>query len=222
MIMASVVPIVFCYLNATAAFCGWYAGTGVSGSKHDLNMFSSSSDLQERVCIYCHVPHHAAGDTLASTPVWDEVKSGKVFTPYKSATFDATVVDPLVGPTRLCLSCHDGVVASDNHPNLRSDSYGGAGIAINGDLSNDHPVGFSYLEVVNNKPNAYRSPNALWLDGNGSVTVASCLYNNAIVTCVTCHDPHNKKNVSDPNNTYNYFVYSRQAHSSLCQSCHIK
>lgn len=195
------------------------AGTGIIGSKHDLNAFShTTADEQERVCVYCHVPHDAQGSTLSPTALW-VTQPNRTFTPYKSETFDANVPNNLVGPTIMCLSCHDGVIASDTHPNLLVDTYGGAGVGVNYDLSNDHPIGIDYLEIVARKSH-YKTPYAFWMDGDGLTTIKSVLYDGKYITCATCHDMHNKHNVSDPQNSYNYLVYSRQAKSSLCVSCH--
>jgi hypothetical protein len=63
--------------------------------------------------------------------------------------------DPLIGPSRLCMSCHDGVIAIDQHgPAMAQDGTNAIG---NGDptstknignstkdLTNDHPIGFSW------------------------------------------------------------------------------
>jgi hypothetical protein len=208
--------------GATTAFCGMNAGTGITGSKHDLNMFATmgTADPQGRICFYCHVPHHAEGDTLAPGALWDETKN-KYFKPYQSQTFDSVIVDPLIGPTKICLSCHDGKIASDAHPGLKSDDFGKTGVGINADLSNDHPVGLDYQAVFTTNK-GYKTPDAKWQDGNGRVTIRSVLYDGKYLTCATCHDMHNGNNVADTNNTYNYFVYSRQSKSSLCLSCHDK
>ena len=48
------------------------------------------------------------------------------------------------------------------------------------------------------------------------------MYEGRIMTCATCHDMHNVSNVADAENTYNYFIYSRQKGSSLCRTCHDK
>ena len=225
----SVKMLLFCFCllllqNASNAICGVNAGTGVAGSKHDLNMLAPL-DPSGKVCSYCHIPHHAedgVGSTLAPPALMTAIASSATFKPYNSITFDAAIDNVVMGPTIICLGCHDGVFASDTHPNLKSDLFGGAGVGINNDLSNDHPIGFNYQTIVNNKPNEYRSPDALWLDGNGNVTVRSVLYQGLYITCASCHDMHNSKNVSDANNSYNYFIYSRQKKSSLCFSCHIK
>ncbi|QEM66811.1 hypothetical protein FO488_00630 [Geobacter sp. FeAm09] len=185
-------------------------------------MYSAQQDAQERICVYCHVPHHAeVGTTLTPPALWAGTQN-KSFIPYVSPTFDAVIEDLVVGPTKICLSCHDGVIASDTHPNLKSDLFGGTGVGIGSNLGNDHPIGFNYLKIVQEKPNDYKPPNELWQDGNGTTTVASGLFEGKYVTCATCHDMHNTKNVSDANNSYNYFVYSRQKDSSLCRSCHRK
>jgi hypothetical protein len=218
-------PVILLWIAAccglcSTAHCGMWAGTGMPGSKHDLNMFTQTPDPQGRVCIYCHIPHHAEGGTLFNTPLWEAQAQAKYFLPYNTTTFDSTVTDPLIGPSRMCLTCHDGSIAADTHPNLYNDNYNGAGVGVGSNLSNDHPIGMDYYESMAKHPHDFNDPNERWLDG--IMTVSSGFYNARYVTCATCHDMHNQKNVADPANTYNYFIYSRQANSSLCRSCHNK
>lgn len=212
--------IVFFLLNTTAAFCGLNAGTGLRGSKHDMSI--QSPDPQGRLCIFCHIPHHASDGTTLAPPVWAGTMQNKYFIPYNSTTLDANIEDVVMGPTLMCLTCHDGVIAGDSHPNLRADNFGGAGVGIGNDLSNDHPIGFNYLTVIENNPYDFKLPETIWLDGIGGISVINSLYQGKYMTCASCHDMHNTKNVSDAINSYNYFVYSRQNNSSLCLSCHNK
>src|SRR6185369_12806290 len=73
--------------------------------------------------------------------------------------FDA---DPLVGPSRLCMACHDGVTAVDSHGSAGSgnngnhlmtssytDGLGNTAKRYIDDLGVTHPIGFQYQEAVN-------------------------------------------------------------------------
>lgn len=149
------------------------AGTGISGSRHDINAFAKESgmttvspDAQERVCAFCHSPHHAytkdmnGAEAADYLPLWAHELTAKTYEPYKSMTLEAVITDPLYGPSRLCMSCHDGVIAVDTHyQNLResdgkqaqllgdkfSDVPAESGaVGAGNSLAGDHPIGFNY------------------------------------------------------------------------------
>ncbi len=139
------------------------AGTGVNGSVHDMNMyFAATSDEFGRVCVFCHTPHNSQVDPLAPgelVPLWNHEFSAQNWDPYVWYIPENTllpITDPLVGPSRLCMSCHDGVVAIDQHGPTRSFSdissgavlIGNRAIGRHGDLTDDHPIGFDYTEAL--------------------------------------------------------------------------
>ncbi|QEM66779.1 cytochrome C [Geobacter sp. FeAm09] len=142
-------------------------GDGVLNSPHNMTTYGYT-DSNGRVCAFCHTPHHAATSTNVSDylPLWSRATDTTVFTTaYASSTINAaelqeTTSDKAIGPTRLCMSCHDGTIAPDQHygntgtaamltgdnfPTLGNGAGVGAGTA---GLSNDHPVGFSYTDVA--------------------------------------------------------------------------
>jgi len=120
----------------------------------------------------------------------------------------------------------------------------------NGDLTDDHPIGFSYidalarnigpggttLEEVVDPSEAFATAIAISADNSynlvtrgGTRTIQSTLYNSSIMTCASCHEVHNKENATqapvadgsgDP--TPNYFLYAKEQYSLICLSCHIK
>src|SRR5512133_1751849 len=103
----------------------------------------------------------------------------------------ATVQQPR-GPSRLCLSCHDGTIAlgllAGNvvaDPSLKSLNAIAMGADppknsnLGTDLSDDHPISFEYTP----KPEL-QDPSALSAAGMK-------LDKNTFVECTTCHDPHN-------------------------------
>ncbi|GFO64829.1 cytochrome C [Geomonas paludis] len=181
-VIASVVA-VGCLAAAGAAFAGYQAGTGVNGSLHDMNgIASANQDKAGRVCVFCHAPHHAIKDDLGATnyPLWnhtlvDPTKyTGYTWATPANATFGvadinvATVItDPLIGPSRLCMSCHDGAIAIDQHGGLDGTmaQAGGTTVAnrakLTNDLSNTHPIGFDYNAAATARNAAA---------GNGSAT----------------------------------------------------
>ena len=158
-----------CLAAAGTALAGIPAGTGVNGSLHDMTkVVPGTADTMGRVCVYCHTPHHAVVSQGSSNlPLWNhEITADNQFLPYQWATpnnsnggaFD--IFDPVAGPSRLCMSCHDGSIAIDEHGPAFAQGGGtkigdwgtthdGAGRANLGkDLSNTHPIGFDYNAIA--------------------------------------------------------------------------
>ena len=137
-------------------------------------------------------------------------------------------------PTRvslLCLSCHDGSVALNAYGNDQSNpvtGYQAAGtyritddatwnttgkvIGRNGDLSDHHPIGFDYGEVV--LADMEIAPEGTEMV-NG-MTIGDLLSTDGYMTCATCHDVHNTQN------TGTKFVWRTNARSEFCLVCHLK
>lgn len=258
----------FAALAATAAYAAPTAvpGSGVINSVHDMNVVDGlAPDTQGRVCAFCHTPHHALSDAVVGdyNPLWSHDVTGIVAPiPYETSTFDAAgAVDPLAGPSRLCMSCHDGAIAPDQHygglfpgtaglgGKFTADDFGDIAVGLNGDFSNDHPIGF---DVTNSATDVeikdfwtdqapataekWNTVNNSGAFGVGTVAIAKGLYPVApgapgsIFTCATCHDVHNQDNVPndvafDANHVagnMNYLVFAPQSGSALCLSCHLK
>lgn len=87
-------------------------GTGIAGSPHDFSG-KSAGNVTTGTCTFCHTPHRAIKTRL----VWNHTLPARSY----SWGPDFTVTDagtplPVIGqdwpgPTRFCLSCHDGSVA---------------------------------------------------------------------------------------------------------------
>jgi len=163
-------------MAAGNALAGAAAGAGVLGSVHDMRVASSSyysgaTESQDRVCAFCHTPHHAyLGNPNEYFPLWARQLDTTAFTPYDSTvsyTMNAAdwAGDIAVGPTRLCMSCHDGSIAVDQHYGVAGTAslvltesnsgfadanwFGGPGVGSGSNrLKNDHPVGFNYDAVA--------------------------------------------------------------------------
>ena len=212
--------VVIMALWALPAFAGSAPGTGIVDSQHDMNNVSIA-DTQGRVCAFCHTPHHALDDASADyLPLWSHQMTTQTFTPYSSDTLDANVTDPLAGPSRLCMSCHDGAIAVDQHYGLAGsdlrtgDSWGGIAVGAGGDLTNDHPIGFDYTAVasVDDEIRPETTPTT-----NPNIpTIADLLLDGTTMTCSSCHDVHN----TDSND--NYFLVNLQDGSQICLTCHDK
>lgn len=214
------------------------AGEGISKSRHDINEFAKSGgvpnvtgDSQERVCAFCHTPHHAytmdmqGAEAADYLPLWSHELTGKTYTGYASDSLQAVIGDPLVGPSRLCMSCHDGVIAVDTHylnlgapspkdAQLYGDDFNAANPALSGavgkgsSLAGDHPIGFDYIAAQAEDarvggglaPGIRIADSKFLADGKEtSITIRSVLFgpgeDKTIMTCSTCHEVHNKDNV---------------------------
>ena len=219
---------------AGVSMAGLAPGTGIVDSKHDMRGYAEANggarDQFERVCAYCHTPHHAVEDLDADyMPLWSRTVTSEIFTEYDSVTFEGfnTLVDPVVGPSRLCMGCHDGAVAIDAYYGapgtatmVEGDAFLEIGVGLNGDLSNDHPIGFDYEQAVLDDVSQEINVSST-VFGGGSKTIAEVLYDDgfggAIMTCATCHDVHNSPGVVD-----GWFLYGEQANSAFCTTCHNK
>ena len=96
-------------LLASLLLVGASADAGVSSSKHDFRAPGSGPPGaldSGKVCIFCHAPHTDA----PSFPLWNRRFGGLAYTPYSSASMQATPGQP-TGSSKLCLSCHDGTIA---------------------------------------------------------------------------------------------------------------
>jgi predicted CXXCH cytochrome family protein len=216
----------FSMYAVSAAFAGPAPGSGIVNSKHDMRSYAGANggivDPQGRVCAYCHTPHHALDDAAADyLPLWSHELTQQTFTEYSSPTLDATITDPVLGPSRLCMSCHDGAVAVDQHygmpgTDVRSgDSWGEIGVGAGGDLSNDHPIGFDYTAIAGTVDDEIRLASTPVSNPNVD-TIADLLWDGQWMTCASCHDVHN----TDANE--DYFLYNQQANSAICLTCHDK
>ena len=227
-----------CLVTVTVAHAGIGPGTGVVGSVHDMNMFAFvMKDPYQRVCNFCHVPHEAnAGMGMLWNPALDSSDSG--MKPYTWATPPNMVIpqdfDPLIGPSRLCMTCHDGVIAIDAHGDKMP-----AGYVISKNLDITHPIGFSYDDAMLARGNTelvdktQHFASAIKISDtageynavtrNINTRIVDVLYKGSIVTCCTCHDVHNKENVTPDNgHQYNFLLWAKEEQSLLCLSCHIK
>lgn len=161
---------------------------------------------EQRVCIFCHTPHGSR--TVA--PLWNRRDSAANYTPYDSPTLKAQPGQP-TGASKLCLSCHDGTIAmgdlvSEEQAVAMSGSQtmpAGHGL-IGADLSDDHPISFSYLDSFAKAGDRLNAP-AGW-DPRVKLDAAS------EVQCTTCHDPHNDQ--------WGKFMVMDNQESALCRVCH--
>jgi hypothetical protein len=223
-------------LSATAAFAGALPGTGVNGSMHDITYMGVAGgfynqDRFQRVCIFCHTPHNAM--TVGQTggvpaPLWNHAVTSLVSPlPYQwaaPANLPINIIDPLMGPTRLCLGCHDGQTAVDSHGGAGQNNNGNhlmSGSKVVNDFTITHPVGFLYDDALTVRNTDPAKPELVPATGFfiDRVLVGNAAVNNntnetqraasgwtytqkkigdtlysGFMTCATCHEVHNYRN----------------------------
>jgi predicted CXXCH cytochrome family protein len=194
------------FLLAIAAQLGnsSLAGT-IIDTKHNLSA-TGPGDVraltEDKICVFCHTPHNAT----PFTPLWNKKIEPKAYTLYHSSTLSAQPGQPS-GPSRLCLSCHDGTIALGDvlKPPSGIDmiterfSSGMRGY-LGTDISNDHPVAFSYYDALPNPELSDNLPAILHTYGGGNIH------------CTTCHDPHD--------DSFGNFLVMDNTFSALCVTCH--
>lgn len=182
----------------------------VVGSPHDLSV-TGPGDIhaleEEQVCIFCHAPHRATGQR----PLWNRHMPPTHYRIYESSTTEARIDQPS-GPSKMCLSCHDGSLAiglvASRPPNepivmsRRTMPPGASDLAH--DLSDDHPIGFRYDRALASRDRQLKNPDV--------VTPELPMGPHNEVHCTTCHDPHN--------NHLGNFLRVTDLRSAICLSCH--
>lgn len=177
---------------------------------------------EERVCIFCHTPHHSTklSDLQYPGPLWvRQENTADDYTPYESTTIKSKPFKPL-GASRLCLSCHDGTIALGAPANLATTAnlpslatypappYPKKSAVLGKDLRDDHPISMQYgikIQEFYDVTEA-RSKKARFSIRDGV----------PFVECTSCHDPHD--------NQYGNFlvVDTSNQHDALCTACHNK
>ena len=183
----------------------------ILNSKHNLSLSGPGlikSTTEEEVCIFCHTPHQAQLDIPY---LWNRQETTATFTTYDSSTLYATVGQPS-GASKLCLSCHDGTIALGAVLSRAGEIPFAGGIRflpegdtkLGTEISDDHPVSFTYDETLAATNGELVSPSLL----TGDVK----LDNFGMLQCTSCHDPHD--------DVYGKFLIKPNSFSALCISCH--
>ncbi|HSP06960.1 MAG TPA: cytochrome c3 family protein, partial [Acidobacteriota bacterium] len=175
-------------------------------TKHNLSVTGPGpvkASSETRICIFCHTPHNST----PQSPLWNKELEPRNYTVYTSPTLKAAPVPQPFGPTKLCLSCHDGTIAMGAVVN----PTGGIGMTVGNlppgslsdfglDLSSHHPVSFSYYDALPNPELVPTPPSDLDFGSDDQLH------------CNTCHDPHN--------DSFGRFLAKDNRQSALCVTCH--
>lgn len=231
-------------------------GTGIKLTSHDLSSKSKGplygagtiSDSQDRICIYCHAPHHTITTTEAAAagityyPLWNhDLSTTTTWTPYQN-TDPANPVIPDYIPhqlntlpgdpssiSKLCLSCHDASVAVSSYGNFDSGAassrYTGT-IKIDTTLNGRFGIGVGG-NLQNHHPISIIYADALAADDEikdpSSPLIGSArgLTINDVLYGgkVECTSCHDVHNTK---NEGSKFLWVADTTSNLCFSCHAK
>ncbi len=166
---------------------------GIVGSKHD---FSDAGRLPRDLCLPCHTPHISASEA----PLLVASAAGR-----GSTRSYQTRVGELDAASLICLSCHDGTVASDVYAGPHALSWADAASAARpqgGSRLSSHPIGVMQPKNAS----GYHPPAAVTHDGRIKLP-------DGRIQCTSCHDPHNRERHAG-------MLVMSNARSRLCLSCH--
>jgi hypothetical protein len=199
----------------------WVSGQGILNSHHD---FPTEWKGTGRNCMPCHFPK----DTLVRTELkhfWGKHTDGLVFQVFSISNQDRNPG----GNSKLCLSCHDGSIARNNH---LSKPKSGKNVGLNtlGDGSQEHPISIVYNTSVGNTLKL-RNP-ITTMSGLGE-SIEKDLLSGGRVEYTSCHDVHLPRNTQgcvgchrDGNYKSGVIVdlslRISNTNSNLCLTCHLK
>ncbi len=190
----------------------------VVGSKHDFSASGPSATYKgtgTQVCVYCHAPHAST----TSTPLWNHASTAATFTLYTSSSLNATMAQP-GGVSKLCLSCHDGTVAVDSFGGATGTKLVTGSPLLGTDLSNDHPIGFTYdAALVTADPGLRAITTAATIGTGNTGTIDSKMLFAGKMECASCHDVHNSTSGTAVESK---LLKITTVGSALCTTCHIK
>ncbi|MDJ0741501.1 MAG: cytochrome c3 family protein [Gammaproteobacteria bacterium] len=228
----------------------------VRNTKHNLSVTGPGpvkAVSETQVCVFCHTPHGA--ENIPAAPLWNRQLSGATYTPYTSNSIDATDIAATPGgSSKLCLSCHDGTLAigqvnvangqlnpviAMTGTELDGSIPAGEGeltgftrrLGVN--LTNDHPISFTYDTSLALADGELRDPQASphILTREPGVRPVVPLENGQL-ECTSCHDPHIRD--EDPTKSIKFLRLNRfqtvsptggpfnEATDIVCVACHDK
>jgi len=213
-------------LQSGAAFAEPFSD--IANTKHNLSVTGPGEvrSNEDQICVFCHTPH--AANEQAPPPLWNRRLSGAIYRRYSSASFDAgkrldwseaAGAGQPGGASKLCLSCHDGTVALGSVLVLKGRAnqdikvYGTApdGTMPEGegantgftrrlgtDLTNDHPISFTYDDRLAVDDGELRRPSSTPEVGTRKPGLHPVLpLTDNQMQCTTCHDPHIRDTVAE-------------------------
>ncbi|QSX41275.1 cytochrome c3 family protein [Shewanella cyperi] len=240
----------------------WLTGAAAAPSsniimtKHNLSSLGSNTvkaNTESQICVFCHTPH--GSDNTQAVPLWNrQLNTGATYQVYTSSSLQSETVLAPGGASKLCLSCHDGTVAigavnvangqlnpsiamSGTQPDgtmpVGSGAQTGFTRRIGTNLTNDHPISFTFDTTLANADGELRDPASvshIGTRGNG-VYPQLPLDHEGKMQCTSCHDPH----LYDPDDAKRKFLRANRLqkvtpaggafdanNDMICLGCHDK
>ena len=219
---------------------------GIMGTPHDVQVITGESGLES--CAMCHSPHSGTGEY----PLWNRDQGPQSYTMYNSPSFDMNDFNTgPQAPSSLCLVCHNGVFSAlVNYPGPGSHTNENYDYEMNPtfwamldlDLSNEHPLSFTYDPAKDNSqdnngfPPATPCPDAPWrswiVGSSGGVYPlygpGTTLAPTSQFECSTCHAVHDtvaypgKQMVGGKSvGQQAFFLRADNSESKMCADCHV-
>jgi len=186
----------------------------VTNTKHNLSASGPGpvrATTESQICVFCHTPH--AAENIPGAPLWNRQLSGATYTPYTSNSIDANDITATPGgSSKLCLSCHDGTLAigavnvangqsgvtitmtgteTDGTMPVGAGAQTGFTRRLGVDLTNDHPISFSYDSALALADGELRDPAITAHIATRAPGVKPPVPLEAgKLECTSCHDPH--------------------------------
>jgi predicted CXXCH cytochrome family protein len=189
--------------------CAVAVHAAITGSGHDFSALGYGSN---EICIFCHTPHNAKKD-VSDSPLWNHKASTATYTLYSSTTLKQAPQQPR-GPSKLCLSCHDGTVAIDSFGNANGSHFISGAANLGTNLSDDHPISipWDHQTMSGGRPSCSNCHSF-----HGALPYNLPFYN-GYLECATCHEPHNKT----PAGGAVKMLRKSLTQSAICLHCHGK
>jgi len=244
-------------LASSMVFAGINPGTGIKQTSHDLSTATGRGNAWQagvqadpaldRICIYCHAPHHTlkAEDAKAADinyyPLWNHKITTMTYTPYQNTDptdpstpnniqhqLNANLGQP-GGVSKLCLSCHDGSVAVNEYGYYNASSQNHAGGVTTKDVAGGRfAIGADGI-LQNHHPIGFDYTQAALADDElYDANTRQFLGNNPYGLYINdvlwggkmeCTSCHDVHNTK---NTGKKFVWVDDTNSNFCLSCHKK
>jgi len=213
---------------------------GIKNTPHDV--YNMTGDDQLQPCAMCHTPHSGSGDY----PLWNRAVPGVVYEMYASPSYDMNEGKQPQAPSSLCLACHNGVYSglvnypgpgSIDNPSYDYEMNPGLWAMLGTDLTDDHPVSFTYAPALDNTQDyndfpypipCPTTPDRLWIpDDSGKIRYPLYGTGHDQFECATCHAVHDTVNYGGKEfvggksvGTSVYFLRRSNQGSEMCADCH--
>jgi predicted CXXCH cytochrome family protein len=193
-----------------------WAGT-IFGSPHDFR--GPPSERSGEICLPCHVPHSTK---TFPAPLWRLEFSTDTYTVYsstRSPAMNAQKGRQPDGISKICFSCHDGIIASDIYGSHAGETAVRSGKDPVGIVpGNSHPISFIFDTALAAKDKDLYDPSVKPSGVAGSTgTIDADMLFSKRMECTSCHDVHNTKAVPGTK-----LLVKDTVGSALCLTCHNK